>query len=97
MKHFFRRTLIYINGIIRISRGGKGHAAQFDVVGYDVSYWHLADNPATPAFVRYWSKSGHWSALALIGSVAIDPKRTFACDWLKTYEIIVSISRREAT
>jgi len=27
-------------------------------------YWHLADNPAAPAFVRYWSNSGHWSAFA---------------------------------
>jgi hypothetical protein len=22
-----------------------------------VAYWHLADNPAAPAFVRYWSKA----------------------------------------
>jgi hypothetical protein len=21
-------------------------------------FWHLADNPAAPAFVRYWSNSG---------------------------------------
>jgi hypothetical protein len=33
----------------------------------DVRYWHLADNPTAPAFVRYWSNSGHWSALALNG------------------------------
>ena len=25
----------------------------------DVRYWHLADNPTAPAFVRYWSNSGH--------------------------------------
>jgi hypothetical protein len=33
----------------------------------NVRYWHKADNPAAPAFVHYWSNSGHWSALALNG------------------------------
>ena len=23
----------------------------------DVRYWHLADNPVAPAFVRYWTKA----------------------------------------
>jgi hypothetical protein len=36
---------------------------------------HKADNAAAPAFVRYWSNSGHCPALALIGSVANDPTR----------------------
>jgi hypothetical protein len=25
----------------------------------DVRLWHKADNPTAPAFVRYWSGSGH--------------------------------------
>ena len=32
----------------RISCGYTGH----------VRYWHLADSPTAPAFVRYWSNSG---------------------------------------
>jgi hypothetical protein len=24
----------------------------------NVRFWHLADNPTAPAFVRYWSNSG---------------------------------------
>jgi hypothetical protein len=27
----------------------------------DVRYWHLADNPTVPPFVRYWSNSGQAS------------------------------------
>jgi hypothetical protein len=41
-----------------------------------VAYWHLADVPTAPAFVRFWSNGGQWLALALDGSAAIDPKRT---------------------
>ena len=33
----------------------------------NVRFWHLTDNPTAPTFVRYWSNSGHWSALALNG------------------------------
>jgi hypothetical protein len=33
----------------------------------NVRYWHLADNPTAPAFVRYWSNSGHWPASVLNG------------------------------
>jgi len=29
----------------------------------NVGFWHLADNPAAPAFVGYWSNSGHRSRL----------------------------------
>src|ERR1035437_4537840 len=25
----------------------------------NVGYWHIADNPAAPAFVRYWGNNGH--------------------------------------
>jgi hypothetical protein len=25
----------------------------------NVRYWHKADNPTAPAFVRYWRHSGH--------------------------------------
>jgi hypothetical protein len=39
-----------------------------------LSWQHLADNPAAPVFVRYWSNSGHCLALALNGSVANDPQ-----------------------
>ena len=42
----------------------------------NVRYWHLADNPTPLEFVRYWSNSGHWSALALNGWAANDPKWT---------------------
>jgi hypothetical protein len=31
---------------------------------HEVCFWNLTDNPTAPAFVRYWSNSGHWSALA---------------------------------
>jgi hypothetical protein len=44
----------------------------------DVAYWHKADNPTAPAFVRYWSNSGHWSILAGDGLSAFDPTATFA-------------------
>jgi hypothetical protein len=33
----------------------------------------IPDIPTAPANVRYSINSGHWSALALIGSVANDP------------------------
>ena len=29
-------------------------------------YWHIADNPTTPAFVRFWTKAdkvGFWPAM----------------------------------
>jgi hypothetical protein len=42
----------------------------------DGSYWHLADNPAAPAFVRYWSNNGQKWILARDGLSANDPKRT---------------------
>jgi hypothetical protein len=38
----------------------------------------LADIPALPAFVRYWSNSGHWLRLARDGLVATDPTATLA-------------------
>ena len=31
----------------------------------DVRFWRFADDPTAPAFVLYWTNSGHWSALAL--------------------------------
>jgi hypothetical protein len=31
------------------------HAGHFA----NARYWHLADIPTAPAFVRYWSNSGH--------------------------------------
>jgi hypothetical protein len=41
-------------------------------------FWHLADNPTAPAFVRYWSNGGHCRILERDGSVANGPERTFA-------------------
>ena len=40
--------------------------------------WHIADNPAAPAFVRYWTtadKSGFWPR---DGLSAFDPTATLA-------------------
>jgi hypothetical protein len=38
--------------------------------GRHVCLWHLTDNPAAPAFVRYWGNSGQPSigALQLLGA-----------------------------
>jgi hypothetical protein len=44
----------------------------------DVAYWHLADNPAALAFVRYWSNSGQPSILAGNGLSGFDPTATLA-------------------
>jgi hypothetical protein len=38
--------------------------------------WHLASIRTDAVNGRYWRHSGHWSALALNASVAIDPKQT---------------------
>ena len=32
--------------------------------GGNVRCWHLTDNQTVPAFVRYWSNSGHRSRIA---------------------------------
>src|ERR1017187_6886341 len=39
---------------------------------------HIADKTAAPAFVGYWTNIGQRSALALNGSLAIDPTATLA-------------------
>ena len=37
----------------------SGLRAQFGLLGrLNVCFWHKADNPIAPAFVRYWSNSG---------------------------------------
>jgi hypothetical protein len=41
-----------------------------------VRFWPLASIRTHALNGRYWRYSGHWSALALNGSVANDPKRT---------------------
>jgi hypothetical protein len=36
-----------------------------EVKNDDARFWHLADNPTAPAFVRYWTKAdnrGFWPA-----------------------------------
>ena len=38
-----------------------------------VRYWHLADNPTAPAFVRYWSNSGQRAELSMSAN---NPKQT---------------------
>jgi hypothetical protein len=43
----------------------------------DVHFWHLADIPAAPAFVRYWTNNGQRATLGLNGSAANDPKQTW--------------------
>jgi hypothetical protein len=57
------------------SRQGGRIGAPFAAV---IRYWHLADNPTAPAFVRYWSNSGQRWILARDGLSAFDPKRTCA-------------------
>jgi hypothetical protein len=44
----------------------------------DVCFWHLADNSAALAFVRYWSNSGQRWVLARDGLSAFDPTATLA-------------------
>src|SRR5450759_448031 len=44
----------------------------------DGSYWHIADIPITPAFVRYWGNSGQRWILACGGLSANDPTATLA-------------------
>jgi hypothetical protein len=36
-----------------------GSKADMTFCGANVWLWHKADNPTAPAFVRYWSNSGH--------------------------------------
>jgi hypothetical protein len=43
---------------------------------FNVRVWHIASIRCTAKFGRYWSNSGHWSVLALNGSVANYPKQT---------------------
>jgi hypothetical protein len=38
-----------------------------------VCYWHLADIPATPAFVRYWTNSGQMATRELVGVCSTIP------------------------
>src|ERR1035437_2774692 len=45
---------------------------------YNVGFWHLADKPAAPAFVRYWSNSGQQWILACDCLSAFDPTATLA-------------------
>jgi len=43
-----------------------------------ISTLHIADKPAAPDFVAYWTNNGQIWILARDGSAAIDPKRTKA-------------------
>ena len=50
--------------------------------------WHLTDIPTAPAFVRYWSKSGHGWILArsgLVANDAVDGARSAAS---KCYDVV---------
>ena len=51
----------------------------------EVAIWHIADDPAASAFVRYWANNGHGSILARDGLSANDPKRTF---WLRNPSLL---------
>jgi hypothetical protein len=53
-------------------------AATRTSVNNEVSFWHLADISAAPAFVRYWSNSGQSWILARDGLSAFDPSATLA-------------------
>jgi hypothetical protein len=44
----------------------------------DVRYWHLADKPTAPAFVRYRSNSGQTANFSPDGLSANDPSATVA-------------------
>jgi hypothetical protein len=44
----------------------------------NIRFWRIAAFAATHHFGRYWTKSGHWPAPALNGSVEIDPSATLA-------------------
>ena len=46
------------------------------LVQAQVRLWHFASFRCAAKIGRYWWHSVHWSALALNGSVTIDPKRT---------------------
>jgi|ERR1039458_593350 hypothetical protein len=50
-------------------------ADQLKQLGF-VGYWHLADIPTAPAFVRYWTNNGQRSARSWEMSAAIDPLRS---------------------
>ena len=54
------------------------------IVVANVRLWHLADNPAAPAFVRYWSNSGQIWILTCDGLSAYDPMYGPAvrCKWI---------------
>jgi hypothetical protein len=50
-----------------------------------VAYWHLADNPAAPAFVRFWTKAdngGFWP-------VMVCPLMTHKRHWLCTAAMVL--------
>jgi hypothetical protein len=42
-------------------------------VRHHVRYWHLADNAAAPAFVRYWTKADLTTSLPTPRSTAAHP------------------------
>ena len=57
-----------------------------DVKNDDARFWHIADNPTAPAFVRFWTIADKGRFLARGGLSAFDPKRTFGEQF--TQEII---------
>src|SRR5450759_1659512 len=67
------------DGVARVWRLDAVSAAQSGLyVIVNVCFWHIAAFAATQHFVAYWSNNGQRSGLALNGSAANDPKRTFA-------------------
>jgi hypothetical protein len=46
--------------------------------GSEVRFWHKADKPTAPAFVRYWGNSGQIWIMACDDLSAFDPTATLA-------------------
>jgi hypothetical protein len=64
------RARLNLSGEMRVTRRSNGviDVVFFDIAQtirtlFDVRFWHLADNPIAPTFVRYWTKAdkvGFW-------------------------------------
>jgi hypothetical protein len=57
---------------------GKGKPTKRIILDRKIHFDAPVQNPEfhAPAFVRFWSNSGHWLKLARDGMVAKDPKAT---------------------
>jgi len=58
-----------------------------EVKNDDARFWHLADNPTAPAFVRYWTKAdkaGFWREM-------VCPLLTHKRHWLCTAAMVLML------